>query len=94
MATLLRFVQSHCGHTRAGGVSSTPRLIDFITAVSEYWIARSSRAMTARPYTRLYFLAGPCGWDGGTVSISLPENTGAEVGWPLGEPPDGSTVTA
>ena len=41
-----------------------------------------------------YFFAGACGWDGGTVSISLPENTGAEVGWPLGEPPDCSTVTA
>lgn len=27
-----------------------------------------------------YFFAGTCGWDGGTVSISLPENTGAEVG--------------
>ena len=31
---------------------------------------------------------------GGTVSISLPENTGAEVGWPLGEQPACSTVTA
>ncbi|MET4261204.1 hypothetical protein ABIC09_006171 [Bradyrhizobium sp. S3.12.5] len=41
-----------------------------------------------------YFFAGNCGWDGGTVSISLPENTGAAVGWPLGEPPDCSTVTA
>jgi hypothetical protein len=41
-----------------------------------------------------YFFAGTCGWDGGTVSISLPENTGAEVGWPFGEPPDCSTVTA
>lgn len=41
-----------------------------------------------------YFFAGTWGWDGGTVSISLPENTGAEVGWPLGEPPDCSTVTA
>lgn len=43
---------------------------------------------------RDYFFAGTCGWDGGTVSISLPENTGAEVGWPLGEPPGCSTVTA
>ncbi|SFP98069.1 hypothetical protein SAMN05216330_11314 [Bradyrhizobium sp. Ghvi] len=94
MATLLKFVQSHCRHTPRRRGISTPRLIGSIIAVSEYWIARSSRAMTARPYTRLYFLAGACGWDGGTVSISLPENTGAEVGWPLGEPPDGSTVTA
>lgn len=29
---------------------------------------------------RDYLFAGACGWDGGTVSISLPENTGAEVG--------------
>jgi hypothetical protein len=42
----------------------------------------------------VYFFAGACGWDGGTVSISLPENTGAEVGCPLGEPPVCSTVTA
>ena len=41
-----------------------------------------------------YFFAGACGWDGGTVSISLPENTGAEVGRPSGEPPACSTVTA
>ncbi len=41
-----------------------------------------------------YFFAGACGGDGGTVSISLPENTGAEVGWPLGEPPACSSVTA
>ncbi|SFV14101.1 hypothetical protein SAMN05192541_12115 [Bradyrhizobium arachidis] len=41
-----------------------------------------------------YFFAGACGWDGGTVSISLPENTGAEVGSPVGEPPACSTVTA
>lgn len=41
-----------------------------------------------------YFFAGACGRDGGTVSISLPENTGAELGWPLGEPPACSTVTA
>jgi hypothetical protein len=31
---------------REGGRSSTPRTIDLIIAVSEYWIARSSRAMT------------------------------------------------
>ncbi len=31
---------------RAGGVSSTPRRLDVITTDSEYWIARSSRAMT------------------------------------------------
>ena len=31
---------------REGGESSTPRPIDSITTVSEYWIARSSRAMT------------------------------------------------
>jgi hypothetical protein len=30
------------------GASSTPQLLDSITASSEYWIARSSRAMTAR----------------------------------------------
>ena len=41
-----------------------------------------------------YFFAGACGWDGGTVSISLPENTGDEVGRPSGEPPACSTVTA
>ena len=41
-----------------------------------------------------YFFAGAWACDSGTVSISLPENTGAEVGWPLGEPPDCSTVTA
>jgi hypothetical protein len=39
-----------------------------------------------------YFFADGC--DGGTVSISLPENTGAEVGWPLGEPPACSSATA
>ena len=33
-----------CAHW--GGESSTPQLLDSITAVSEYWIARSSRAMT------------------------------------------------
>jgi hypothetical protein len=33
---------------REGGASSTPQLLDSITASSEYWIARSSRAMTAR----------------------------------------------
>jgi len=32
---------------REGGASSTPRPIDSITTASEYWIARSSRAMTA-----------------------------------------------
>ena len=31
---------------REGGESSTPQLLGSITAVSEYWIARSSRAMT------------------------------------------------
>ena len=31
---------------RESGVSSTPRLLDSITGVSEYWVARSSRAMT------------------------------------------------
>ena len=31
----------------SGGVSSTPRLFCSITGASEYWIARSSRAMTA-----------------------------------------------
>ncbi|MGY4282224.1 3-hydroxybutyrate dehydrogenase [Bradyrhizobium sp. LM2.7] len=35
------------GMPRAGGASSTPRPIDSTTAVSEYWIARPSRAMTA-----------------------------------------------
>jgi len=48
----------------------------------------------ARTTIEAYFFAGACGCDGGTVSISLPENTGAEVGWPLGEPPVCSTVTA
>jgi hypothetical protein len=38
---------------RACGVSSTPRLPDSITDVSEYWIARSSRAMTAGSVARL-----------------------------------------
>src|SRR5947207_3482707 len=32
--------------TDSGGVSSTPRLFCSITGASEYWIARSSRAMT------------------------------------------------
>jgi hypothetical protein len=32
---------------REGGASSTPRPIVPITAVSAYWIAQSSRAMTA-----------------------------------------------
>src|SRR5262245_60450258 len=31
---------------REDGASGTPRLIDSITTVSEYWIAQSSRAMT------------------------------------------------
>jgi hypothetical protein len=30
----------------------------------------------------------------GTVSISLPTNTGCECGAPSGDPPDCSTVTA
>ncbi|WP_128918192.1 hypothetical protein [Bradyrhizobium nanningense] len=33
---------------REGGESSTPRHLDSITAATEYWIARSSRATTAR----------------------------------------------
>ena len=37
---------------RACGVSSTPQLLDSITDVSEYWIARSSRAMTAGSVAR------------------------------------------
>jgi hypothetical protein len=32
--------------TGSGGVSSTPRFLDSITGVSEYWIVRSSRTMT------------------------------------------------
>jgi hypothetical protein len=32
--------------TGSGGVSSTPRLLGSIAGSSEYWIARSSRAMT------------------------------------------------
>jgi len=32
---------------RAGGASSTPQLLDSIAGVTEYWIARSSRAMIA-----------------------------------------------
>jgi hypothetical protein len=72
-----------------------------------HWIPRLSRGMTAvngvtgapaktRGMTAFYFFApaGAWGCDGGTVSISLPENTGADVGWPLGEPPVCSTVTA
>jgi hypothetical protein len=31
---------------REGGASSTPRLLDFASLSLEYWIARSSRAMT------------------------------------------------
>lgn len=58
-------------------------------------MARRSRiTLSLHPGYGTYFLAGGCGWDGGTVSISLPENTGDEVGWPLGEPPACSTVTA
>lgn len=48
----------------------------------------------ATTFGKAYFFAGACGCDGGTVSISLPENTGAEVGWPFGEPPACSMVTA
>jgi len=40
---------------REGGESSTLRLLDSITGVTEYWIARSSRAMTAS------VLRGPVG---------------------------------
>jgi hypothetical protein len=34
-------------HTPRKRVSSRPRLFDFITDASEYWIARFPRAMTA-----------------------------------------------
>ena len=54
-----------------------------------YWVLAF-----ARTTMETYFFAGAGGCDGGTVSISLPENTGAEVGWPLGEPPACSSVTA
>jgi hypothetical protein len=40
-------------HTRACGVSSTPRLFGSITDASEYWVARSSRAMTAESAARV-----------------------------------------
>ncbi|RZN09120.1 hypothetical protein CWO91_18905 [Bradyrhizobium genosp. SA-3] len=45
--------------TGSGGESSTPRPLGSITSISEYWIARSSRAMTARGWTqtRLRLLA-------------------------------------
>jgi hypothetical protein len=38
---------------RACGVSSTPRLLGSITDGSEYWVARSSRAMTAESAARV-----------------------------------------
>jgi hypothetical protein len=40
--------------TGSCGVSSTPRLHDSITDASEYWVARSSRAMTAETVARLF----------------------------------------
>jgi hypothetical protein len=52
-----------------GGFSRTCRI-----ATAKWTVATIMRACGG------YFFAGTCGWDGGTVSISLPENTGAEVG--------------
>src|SRR5258708_25962472 len=39
--------------TGSSGVSSTPRPFDSITGASEYWVARSSRAMTAEGVVRV-----------------------------------------
>jgi hypothetical protein len=39
-------------HTPRKRVASTPRLLGSITASLEYWIARSSRAMTAESAAR------------------------------------------
>ncbi|MFK4727829.1 hypothetical protein ABIE89_008929 [Bradyrhizobium niftali] len=83
--------QTRPGHTpRRRGIQYAAAH-QFITAVTE------SPAFAGDDGWRSgagYFFAGACGWDGGTVSISLPVKTGAEVGWPLGEPPACSTVTA
>lgn len=38
---------------RGSGASSTPQPIDSITSASEYWIARSSRAMTVERLARM-----------------------------------------
>src|SRR6266478_6873570 len=39
--------------TGSSGESSTPRPFDSITGASEYWVARSSRAMTAEGVVRV-----------------------------------------
>src|SRR4051812_13649047 len=75
--------------THYPGLSGCPPVWPPLTLATSSW---GKVLAFARTTMEAYFLAGGC--DGGTVSISLPENTGAEVGWPFGEPPACSTVTA
>ncbi|SEC88689.1 hypothetical protein SAMN05444164_3011 [Bradyrhizobium erythrophlei] len=69
-----------------------------VTEHAERWIASSLSllAMTERSVTcsKAQIYRGVEPGAGGTVSISLPVKMGAEVGWPFGEPPACSTVTA
>ncbi|MGY3586880.1 hypothetical protein ACVIGB_004058 [Bradyrhizobium sp. USDA 4341] len=71
-----------------------------VTEHAERWIASSlSLLAMTEPFATSYsgsarVYRGVEPGAGGTVSISLPVKMGAEVGWPFGEPPACSTVTA
>ncbi|MGY4411550.1 putative transcriptional regulator [Bradyrhizobium sp. LB7.1] len=61
---------------REGGASSTPRPIGSIAAVSEYWIARSSRAMTVECAAAPKSYASVCTITGPAAARASPASSG------------------